>query len=66
MEQTNDGKFFLVEIQDEVVQLTTYVVRANNSEMARDLVTQGRYLFESAIEIMDTLNSEIKKVEEIK
>lgn len=58
-------KFFVVSVEDTVVQLTTYLVRANDSEHARALMEKGMFAFESDQETIDTIESEIKSVEEL-
>lgn len=58
--------FYIVTVEDEVVQITTYIVKAEDEKNARDLISQGIYAFESECEIVDTVKSEIKSVESIK
>ena len=57
--------FYIVLVEDQVVQVTSYIVRANDEEQARQLVASGVYAFESDTETVDTINSEIKNVEKI-
>lgn len=57
--------FYVVTVEDTVVQVTNYIVRAKDVLHARGLVTQGIYAFESEREVVDTINSEVKSVEEI-
>lgn len=57
--------FYVVAVEDKVIQVTTYIVRAENIANARQLVSEGIYAFESESEVVDTLSSEIKSVEEI-
>lgn len=60
------NNFFIVSVEDQVIQITNYIVRAEDAEKACDLVANGMYAFESEVEIVDTIASEIKTVEEIK
>jgi hypothetical protein len=55
--------FFVVSVEDTVIQLTTYIVRADDLDHARQLVAEGIYAFESEREIVDTIATEIKTVE---
>jgi hypothetical protein len=55
--------FFVVSVEDTVIQLTTYIVRADDLDHARRLVAEGIYAFESEREIVDTIATEIKTVE---
>ena len=55
--------FFLVTVEDHVIQLTTYIVRADDYDHAKLLVTNGVYAFESEREVVETIQSEIKTVE---
>lgn len=55
--------FFVVTVEDTVIQLTTYIVRADDSDHARRLVAEGIYAFESEQEVVDTIHTEIKTVE---
>lgn len=57
--------FYVVTVEDQVIQLTSYIVRAENIDHARSLVAQGIYAFESESEVVDTISSEIKTVEGI-
>lgn len=59
------SKFFVVCVEDTVVQLTTYLVRANDSEHARALMEKGMFAFESDQETVDTIDTQIKSVEEL-
>jgi hypothetical protein len=58
-------KLFLVNVQDTVIQMNAYLVRAHDSEQAKDLVTSGMFIEEMKPEIMDTLDSQITAVEEL-
>ena len=58
--------FYLVTVEDKVIQLTTYIVRATDENNARQLVASGMYAFESEREVVDTIESEIKTVEGMK
>lgn len=60
------SKYFLVNVEDIVVQATTYIVKAIDSDHAVKLVTDGVYAFESEIETVDNIESSIKSVEEMK
>ena len=60
------NSFYIVTVEDHVVQLTCYIVKAENEQNACDLIANGVYAFESEVEVVDTLTSEIKTVEEIK
>lgn len=55
--------FYIVAVEDQVIQVTTYIVRADDSDHARRLVAEGIYAFESEREVVDTIASEIKSVE---
>lgn len=57
--------FYVVSVEDHVIQITSYIVRADSKEKACDLVANGIYAFESDVETVDTVSSEIKTVEEI-
>lgn len=57
--------FYVVTVEDQVIQITNYIVRAESLENARALVAQGIYAFESEREVVDTIESEIKTVEKI-
>ena len=57
--------FYVVSVEDHVIQITNYIVRAESKDQACDLVANGVYAFESEMEIVDTINSEIKSVEVI-
>lgn len=61
MEKGDD--FYVVTVEDEVVQVTTYIVRANDVSHAQSLVGQGIYAFESEREVVEVVSSEIKSVE---
>lgn len=61
----NSEDFYVVDVEDHVIQITSYIVRASDADHARKLVTQGVYAFESEREIVDTISSEIKTVEGI-
>lgn len=58
-------KLFLVTKEDNVVQVTGYLVRAHDKEHAMNLVDAGMYIEETKPETVDTLSSETKTVEEI-
>lgn len=60
-----NDKVFIVEVEDEVVQVTHYVVRATDKEHAEKLVSQGFYILESAADNVDVISSTVKNVEEI-
>ena len=57
--------FYIVTVEDQVIQVTSYIVLAENVEHAQRLVAEGVYAFESECEVVDTVSSEIKSVEEI-
>jgi hypothetical protein len=59
------NEFYVVTVEDIVIQVTNYIVRATDASHARSLVTQGIYAFESEREVVDTVSSEIKTVEEV-
>lgn len=59
------NSFFTVTIEDQVIQITNYIVRADTEQQARELVAKGMYAFESEREVVDTISSEIKTVEEV-
>lgn len=60
-----NDKFFLIEVEDTVIQRTTYVVKAENSEEAARSLEKGWYEFESQVEVLDTVSSEIKDIREL-
>lgn len=60
------SKYYLVNVEDVVVQVTTYIVKALDIDHAVKLVTDGVYAFESEIETIDNIESSIKSVEEMK
>jgi hypothetical protein len=55
--------FYVVTVEDQVIQVTSYIVRAEDIDHARRLVAEGIYAFESEREVVDTIASEIKSVE---
>lgn len=59
----DNSDFFVVTVEDTVIQVTTYIVRAKDTGQAHSLVAEGIYAFESEREIVDTINSEIKTIE---
>lgn len=61
----NSDDFYIVDVEDHVVQITSYIVRANDAEHAKKLVATGVFAFESEREIVDTISSQIKTVEGI-
>lgn len=63
MAQVNSDDFYVVDVEDHVIQITSYIVRANDEDHARKLVSSGMYAFESEREIVDTISSQIKTVE---
>lgn len=61
---SDDGyDFYAVSVEDTVIQVTTYIVRAKNQDQAHTFVTQGIYAFESEREIVDTIESRITTIE---
>jgi hypothetical protein len=58
--------FYVVTVEDTVIQVTCYVVRATGLNNASALVAQGIYAFASEAETVDTISSQIKSVEGIK
>ena len=56
----------MVNVEDVVVQSTTYIVKALDAEHAAKLISEGMFAFESEIEVIDNIESEIKSVEELK
>lgn len=66
MSASGDKKdYYIVTVEDQVIQLTSYIVRADDAEHARRLVSEGVYAFESESEVIDTIESSIKTVEGI-
>lgn len=65
MKSDNPLGFYIVDIEDQIVQITSYIVRAENEDKAKEYVTKGIYMFESEREIVDTVESGIKKVEKV-
>lgn len=57
--------FYIVSVEDQVVCITNYIVRATDEEAAKELVIGGVYAFESESETVDTIESSIKSVEKI-
>lgn len=55
--------YYVVNVEDHVVQITSYIVKANDADHAKALLTKGIYAYESECETVDTLSSEIKSVE---
>ena len=66
METPTQSKFYVVNVEDVVVQITSYVVKALDAEHAAKLIAEGVFAFESEIETIDNVESEIKSVEELK
>lgn len=59
------SKFFIVTVEDHVIQITNYVVKAKDEKSARSYINKGMYAFESEVEVVDTISSEVKNVEEL-
>lgn len=59
------NKLFLVTKQDTVIQMTTYLVRAQDKGDALNLVDAGMYIEETKPETMDTLGTVTTGIEEI-
>lgn len=57
--------FYLVSVEDTVIQVTTYLVRADSQAHAKTLVEQGMFAFESEREVIDTIESSVKSIEEV-
>lgn len=57
--------FYVVTVEDQVIQVTSYIVLAEDIDHAQRLIAGGVYAFESECEVVDTVSSEIKSVEEI-
>lgn len=57
--------YYIITVEDQVIQITNYIVLADSEQQARQLVAKGVYAFESEREIVDTISSEIKTVEEV-
>jgi hypothetical protein len=66
METPTQSKLYVVNVEDVVVQSTTYIVKALDKEHAAKLIAEGMFVFESEIEVIDNIESEIKSVEEFK
>ena len=66
METPTQSRFYVVNVEDVVVQVTTYIVKAIDADHAEKLITEGQYAFESEIETVDNIESSIKSVEELK
>jgi hypothetical protein len=66
METPTQSKLYVVNVEDVVVQSTTYIVKALDKEHAAKLISEGMFAFESEIEVIDNIESEIKSVEELK
>jgi len=60
-----ETKLFLVTKEDTIVQVSTYLVRAYDEEMARSFVDSGMFIEESAPTTLETLESHTRSVEEI-
>lgn len=63
---TNTNGFFIVTVQDQVIQITDYIVRAKDIEEAKKFVYDGIFAFESSSEVIDTIESSVKSVEAMK
>ncbi len=59
------SKLFIVTKQDTIVQMTGYLVRANDETEARDLVSAGMYIEETKTETMELLETFTASVEEV-
>lgn len=57
--------FFIVTKQDTVIQLTDYVVQAEDLRHAEKLVDNGCFISESITETIDTVESQTKSVVEL-
>ena len=66
METPTQSRLYVVNVEDVVVQSTTYIVKALDAEHAAKLISEGMFAFESEIEVIDNIESEIKSVEELK
>ncbi len=62
---SENREYYIITVEDQVIQITNYIVLANSEQQARELVANGIYAFESEREIVDTISSEIKTVEEV-
>jgi hypothetical protein len=60
------SRYYIVNVEDVVVQVTSYIVKALDKDHAEKLITEGLYVFESEIETVDNVESSIKSVEEMK
>lgn len=58
-------KLFLVVKQDTVIQATTYLVRAADTDDALEYVEAGMYIEETKPETLDTLGTVTVSVEEV-
>jgi len=66
METPTQSRFYVVNVEDLVIQVTSYIVKAIDADHAEKLVIEGQYAFESEIETVDNVESQIKSVEELK
>jgi hypothetical protein len=59
------NSIYLVVVQDTVVQVTGYLVRAESKEFAEATVEAGMYIEETAAEVVDTLESTVVDIVQI-
>lgn len=59
------SQYYIVDVEDTVIQVTSYLVWAEDKEEATRLIEAGVYAFESVPETADTVSSEIKNIEEV-
>ena len=57
--------FFLVIKQDTVLQMTEYVVQAEDAKHAAKLVDNGNFICESAAEVVDVVDTATTSVVEM-
>jgi hypothetical protein len=57
--------FYIVVKQDTVLQITEYVVRAEDPKHAAKCVDNGMFVCESAVEIVDVVDTDTVSVTEL-
>lgn len=59
----NGKEYFVVSVEDEVIQSTTYIVLAKDEAEAATLIQNGISAFKSETETLDVVSTEIKSIE---
>lgn len=60
-----ESKTFILVVEDTIVRVTEYIVKANNPAHAEEKIKAGSWMFESAGETVETIESAVVRVETI-